>query len=225
VSPASTFLLQFDGIATRRLLACPVDFIPSENFFVPSIMKAMPIIRSGAWTSLVLILAVCPATLRAGDQPQWGQRHTRNMISDETGLPVQFDPDTGEGIEWSVDLGYEAYGSPIVSQGRVFIGTNNAAPRDPRHEGTHGVLMCLSERDGSLLWQLVVPRLLGDDGFSISLGSPSARHRRLKVIGCMWSRIVPRLFVSIYQGCRTATTEPTKMKGAIWCRKENLRKP
>ncbi|MGM0489138.1 MAG: PQQ-binding-like beta-propeller repeat protein [Planctomycetota bacterium] len=98
------------------------------------------------------------------------------MVSDETGLPEHFDPESGEGIKWSVDLGSQAYGTPVVSQGRVFIGTNNSVPFDPRHEGDHGVLLCLDERDGSLVWQLVVPRRLGDDGFldqpRIALCSP-----------------------------------------------------
>lgn len=99
----------------------------------------------------------------AADQPQWGERHTRNMITAETGLPVHFDPETGTGIVWSVDLGGGSYGSPIIAQGCVFIGSNNAAPMDARHQGDRGVLLCLDERDGRLRWQLVVPRIGGDD--------------------------------------------------------------
>ncbi|MFW6169086.1 MAG: PQQ-binding-like beta-propeller repeat protein [Planctomycetota bacterium] len=113
----------------------------------------------------VVIHVVADSEASSGDQPQWGARHTRNMVSDEEGLPESFDPASGEGIQWSVDLGSQAYGTPVVSQGRVFIGTNNSVPLDPRHEGDHGVLLCLDENDGSLLWQLVVPRRLGEDGF------------------------------------------------------------
>ncbi|HEX72318.1 MAG TPA: pyrrolo-quinoline quinone, partial [Candidatus Hydrogenedentes bacterium] len=51
----------------------------------------------------------------------------------------------------------------MVAAGRVFIGTNNAQPRDPRHQGDRGVLLCLDQKDGSLRWQLVVPRIGGDD--------------------------------------------------------------
>ena len=32
-------------------------------------------------------------------------------------------------------------------------------PRDPRHKGDRGVLLCLDEKDGHLLWQLVAPKL------------------------------------------------------------------
>jgi outer membrane protein assembly factor BamB len=102
---------------------------------------------------------------RADDQPQWGQRYSRNMVSVEKGLPGSFDLATRENIKWSVDLGSDAYASPIVAQGRVLIGTNNTAPQDPRHQGNRGVLLCLNEGDGSLQWQLVVPRLLGEDGY------------------------------------------------------------
>lgn len=107
-----------------------------------------------------LALVLSPGAY-AADQPQWGQRHSRNMVSPETGLPDRFDPETGAGIRWSVPLG-NAYGSPTVADGRVFIGANNATPRDPRHQGDRGVLLCLNETDGALQWQLVVPRLSDD---------------------------------------------------------------
>ncbi|NQV36029.1 MAG: hypothetical protein HQ515_25285, partial [Phycisphaeraceae bacterium] len=59
----------------------------------------------GVWCSLAGV-SLCVA----GDQPQWGQRHTRNMVSSETGLVDSFDPESGQGIKWSVSLGREAYG-------------------------------------------------------------------------------------------------------------------
>ena len=95
----------------------------------------------------------------AGDQPQWGQKYSRNMISDETGLPESFDPETGINIKWIAELGTQTYSTPVVANGRVLIGTNNDIPRDPRHKGDRGVLLCLDEKDGSLCWQLVVPKL------------------------------------------------------------------
>jgi outer membrane protein assembly factor BamB len=85
------------------------------------------------------------------------------MISAETGLPASFDPETGVNIKWSAPLGDNAYGTPIVAGGKVLIGANNKVPRDPRHQGDRAVLLCLNESDGSLCWQLVVPRIGGDD--------------------------------------------------------------
>ena len=84
------------------------------------------------------------------------------MVSDEKGLPDTFDPATGKNVKWSVQLGSESYATPIVAGGRVYIGTNNDHPRDPRHKGDRGILLCLDERDGHLLWQLVVPKITGD---------------------------------------------------------------
>jgi outer membrane protein assembly factor BamB len=80
------------------------------------------------------------------------------MASGERGLPDSFDPKTGANIKWSAKLGTETHSTPIVAGGRVYIGTNNGEPRDPKHQGDRGVLMCFHERNGSLLWQLVVPK-------------------------------------------------------------------
>ena len=87
-------------------------------------------------TSLSILLFLSTACF-AADQPQWGARHSRNMISGETNLATAFDLDAGTGIVWSVDLG-GAYGSPVVAQGRVFIGANNSEPLDERHRGDRG---------------------------------------------------------------------------------------
>ena len=40
-------------------------------------------------------------TVSADDQPQWGQKFSRNMMSVETGLPENFDPETGKNIKWT----------------------------------------------------------------------------------------------------------------------------
>ncbi len=111
----------------------------------------------------------------ADDRPQWGERYTRNMISPETGLPESFDPKSGRNVLWSASLGNGAYGSPVIANGRVLVGANNAEPRDPRHQGDRAILLCLDEATGKLLWQLVVPRTGGDvylDWPNVSMCSP-----------------------------------------------------
>ncbi len=113
--------------------------------------------------ALALVPVLTPgAGVRAADQPQWGQRFSRNMVSGETGLPDRFDPETGENIKWSVALGSQCWATPVVAGGRVLIGTNNSQPRDPKHQGDRGVLMCFRENDGGFEWQLVVPKLSED---------------------------------------------------------------
>lgn len=111
----------------------------------------------------IVAVALLLVDIVLADQPQWGEAFTRNMVTDETGLPTHFDLETGENILWTAPLGGGAYGSPIVSQGCVFIGTNNSEPRDPRHQGDRGGLYCLDEKDGSLRWQFLTPRIGGDD--------------------------------------------------------------
>src|SRR5512140_2710525 len=108
------------------------------------------------------LAAVPVAGSRGADQAQWGQAWTRNMVSSESGLPDSFDPGSGKNIKWSVELGTETHGSPVIAGGRVYIGTNNGHPRDPKHQGDRGVLMCLDEQTGRLLWQLVVPKRTED---------------------------------------------------------------
>ena len=94
----------------------------------------------------------------AADQPQWGHAWDRNLVSAERGLPVTFDPAGGRNVKWTAELGTETYSTPIIAGGRVYIGTNNEHPRDPRRSGDRGVLLCLDERDGHLLWQFAVPK-------------------------------------------------------------------
>jgi outer membrane protein assembly factor BamB len=109
-----------------------------------------------------LLAVVILGRAAAGDRPQWGERFTRNMVSSEVNLPDSFDPASGRHLRWKARLGTEAHSTPVIGQGRVLIGTNNGEPRDPKHKGDRGVLMCFRESDGTFLWQYVVPKLEGD---------------------------------------------------------------
>lgn len=116
---------------------------------------------------LRLIGAIGPllARLALADPAQLGTAWSRNMISPERHLPERFDPRTGENVVWTVALGTETHATPVLADGRILIGTNNGEPRDPRHQGDRGVVMCLDERDGQLRWQLVVPKRVEDRYF------------------------------------------------------------
>lgn len=96
------------------------------------------------------------------------------MVSAEVGLPVSFLPGEkkpdGSGIDlattanvrWTAKLGSETYSSVAVADGRVFVGTNDTSLKDPRYPSTGGgLLMCLDERSGKLLWYLPVRALTG----------------------------------------------------------------
>ena len=136
--------------------------------------------RGRQWPVMKLLralpLAVLAVSLPAADQPQWGETWSRNMVSAERGLPADFDPKTGRNIKWVAKLGSETHSTPVVAHGRVYIGTNNNDPRDPRHQGDRGVLMCFDEATGQLLWQLVVPKREEDkyhDWPNTGLSSPA----------------------------------------------------
>jgi outer membrane protein assembly factor BamB len=110
----------------------------------------------------VVVCSVVIGIAPGADQPQWGERYSRNMVSSEKGLADSFDIESGNGIKWVAQLGSETHATPIVGGGRVYIGANNTSPRDGRHKGDRGILLCLDEKDGSLLWQLVVPKLTAE---------------------------------------------------------------
>src|SRR5690349_18567052 len=117
-----------------------------------------------------LLLALGTLAFSA-DWPQWGGRSARNMYSPEKGLPdnfgkVEFKPGTEDievkavkNLKWAVKLGSQSYGNVTVAAGKVFVGTNNENPRDPKHQGDRSILMVFDEKTGEFLWQLVVPKL------------------------------------------------------------------
>jgi outer membrane protein assembly factor BamB len=126
---------------------------------------------------LSVLLGVCffvalTSTGVAADWPQWGGSNARNMAADEKGLPARFEPgkkkSDGSGIDlkttanvkWVAKLGSDNYSCPVVADGKVFIGMNDADLDDPRFKPTGGgLLVCLDEATGKKLWQQVVPKL------------------------------------------------------------------
>jgi len=73
--------------------------------------------------------------------------------------PVDWDPTTGRNIVWSVALGKETYGSPVIAGDVVYVGSDNANPRDTSYQEQSGVLMAFRTTDGKFLWQDVSPQV------------------------------------------------------------------
>jgi outer membrane protein assembly factor BamB len=105
----------------------------------------------------LLILACLPCL--ADEWPLWGGRPERNMVSNEKDLVAGWEGDGKDRMKWTAPLGTETFGNPVIAGGRVLIGTNNGAPRDPAVTGDKGILLCLSAKDGTLLWQAVHDKL------------------------------------------------------------------
>ena len=45
--------------------------------------------------------------------------------------PVDWDPETGRNIVWSVQLGNDTFGRPVVAGGVVYVGTDNGRRLNP----------------------------------------------------------------------------------------------
>ena len=73
--------------------------------------------------------------------------------------PVDWDPTTGRNIVWSVELGNETYGRPVVAGDAVYVGTDNARHMNPDYQEDAGVLVSLRAKDGTFLWQDLAPRV------------------------------------------------------------------
>ncbi|MFG0319631.1 MAG: PQQ-binding-like beta-propeller repeat protein, partial [Planctomycetota bacterium JB042] len=118
-----------------------------------------------------LVLATLAPAGAAQDWPTWGGDPSRNMVSPVTGLPRSFsagsfergtdriDMAETENVRWVAKLGSQSYGNPTVADGRVYVGTNNDSPRDPRFTGDRSNVYCLDERSGEMIWMLSVPKL------------------------------------------------------------------
>jgi outer membrane protein assembly factor BamB len=118
---------------------------------------------------------------KPGEHPMFGGSPDRNMVNltgkfapavlaklDDEG---KLTPAEGVSIKWQGELGSRAYGGPVVAGGKVYVGTNNERPRNPRDTLKNadgevepidkGVLMCFDEATGKLLWQAVHDKLPG----------------------------------------------------------------
>lgn len=108
----------------------------------------------------VVIVAIAAASrARAADWPMYGGSSQRNMANlVEKNIATEWSVEEGKqkNIKWSAELGTYAYGGPVIARGKVYIGTNNAKPRDPKMTGKNkAVLMAFNEADGKFLWQIV----------------------------------------------------------------------
>jgi len=101
--------------------------------------------RESVDSSLAPALSVAP-------EPQTTVAHPGNP-------PVDWDTTTGRNIVWSVELGYETLGRPVVVGDTVYVGTNNARPMNPAYREEGGVLMAFRAADGKFLWQDLAPRV------------------------------------------------------------------
>lgn len=99
--------------------------------------------------------AIAKMKVGAKDWPQWGGSPERNNVPETGPMPIKFNTKTGENIRWSMPLGSETYGNPVIANGKVYVGTNNGNGYIKRYPNTVdlGVLLCFDEKEGKMLWQ------------------------------------------------------------------------
>jgi outer membrane protein assembly factor BamB len=139
----------------------------------------------------------------AADWPQWGGSDHRSMVSRETNLPETFvaakrdaksggiDLSGATNVKWAAKIGSNCFGSPVVAQGRVLLGTN-FVDNDPRYQGNRATVLCLDEKTGKLLWQISInhpetPNLARGQSLGIC-ASPTVDGKNVYV--CGWTDIL-----------------------------------
>jgi outer membrane protein assembly factor BamB len=135
----------------------------------------LDLVRAG----ILGVLCFSARTVEAQDWPQWtGPDHSGNQYVETTGLPADFDPgtikpgthdidlNTTRNVQWVARLGNDTFGNPVISNGRVLVGTGT--------DGENGhSLLCFDEATGALLWKLNDPRPAFGWNYSLGVTSPA----------------------------------------------------
>ena len=99
--------------------------------------------------------------------PQWGGDAAHNNTPVGENIPTEweigeFDYKTGEwdptdakNIKWVARLGSQSYGNAVVSDGKIYVGTNNSGGWLDRYPSKVdlGCLLCFELETGKFLWQ------------------------------------------------------------------------
>jgi outer membrane protein assembly factor BamB/HEAT repeat protein len=85
--------------------------------------------------------------------------HLQTTVAQTGNPPVDWNTTTGRNIVWSVELGKETFGRPVVAGDVVYVGTDNTLQMNPNFQEESGVLMAFRVKDGGFLWQDVAPRV------------------------------------------------------------------
>ena len=116
-------------------------------------------LAAGSLAGLMTLALAAPVLAEPADMVQFGFDRSRNMISNETGLPAEWNTSAGKNIKWSQAAGSQSYAGPVISDGVVLIGTNNEGARNPEVKGDKGNIMAFDEKTGEFLWQIIHHKL------------------------------------------------------------------
>lgn len=121
--------------------------------------KCWVVILAVAFTTVPRVSGEPLSKAKKGDWPMWGGSRDRNMVSGHTGIPAKWDVASKKNIKWVAPLGSQTYGNPVITNGRILIGTNNNGNLRPSIKGDKGVIVCLEEKTGKFLWQATHDKL------------------------------------------------------------------
>ncbi len=118
-------------------------------------VETMPLAAVAQDPTELALAGIAKLKVGSKDWPQWCGSGERNNTPSGENIPLEWNIKTGKNIRWSMKLGSETYGNPVVANGKVYVGTNNGAGYLSRYPKTVdlGVLLCFRESDGQFLWQ------------------------------------------------------------------------
>jgi len=106
---------------------------------------------------VIVFMAISEAGA-AGFSPliRWGGSTNSNMAAEAKNLP--HDSFTNQPL-WEIRVGTHQYSIPTIDRGRIYIGANDNILDRPGVESTGGgVLMCVDQAAGKLIWKMPSPR-------------------------------------------------------------------
>jgi outer membrane protein assembly factor BamB len=152
-----------------------------------------------------------PVAAGAPSWPMFGGTPSRNMVNlVEKNLPDDWSVEPGKekNLKWTAQLGTNSWGGPVIADGKVFVGTNNDKPRNPKIEGDKGVVMCFRESDGQFLWQAVHDKL-GNSEIDFAMqgvaSTPTVEGKRLYYVSNRCEVV-----------CATTDGKPDKTADILW---------
>jgi HEAT repeat protein/outer membrane protein assembly factor BamB len=190
--------LKDEFLYVRICAAGALGSIGSRTEAVLAALKAAandPAMRSEAEWALYQITRAMPGAVSAPSMqleesagrevlvlPEQKYGASQEVAGDSSHPPDDWDIQTGRNIVWSVGLGDETYGRPVVSNGVVYVGTDNGRKMNPAYRDESGVLLAFRSKDGAFLRQDVAPRVnrgLGDFLLPSTTGTPYVEGDRL----------------------------------------------
>ena len=124
-----------------------------------------------------------------------GRTPSRNPVVPDGSGPTNWDVQAGENIRWSAPLGSQTYGTPVVADGQIYVGTNNSAGYLERYSKDIdlGCLLCFREADGKFLWQFSAEKLptgrIHDWPLQGIGGAPLVQGERMWFVSNRWELV------------------------------------